>query len=100
VHKLATSVSLYFNGRDYALVAAHAVDRDTRVGQGPFFLDGLDNIDAQKANTSFLGHVYYASEKIILLDMQLLLGGVRAAQRPTLRQRTNALPPTVYWFFP
>jgi hypothetical protein len=43
------------------------------VGLIPFFERGLDTINADGANTSFLGHDYYASSIKVLLDIQLMV---------------------------
>ena len=46
---------------------------DKPVGLGPFFAEGLDTINADQVNTSFLGHGYFASAHPILIDLQLTI---------------------------
>ena len=43
------------------------------MGLGPFFAEGLDTINADQVNTSFLGHGYFASAHPILIDLQLTI---------------------------
>ncbi|MEI8346870.1 MAG: alpha/beta fold hydrolase, partial [Pseudomonadota bacterium] len=71
--RAADSVSLYFCEEDKALSASRLVHQDRRVGQGPVFTEGLENIDAARVNTSFLGHDYFVSRSELLIDLELLM---------------------------
>lgn len=101
VHKRAKTVSHYFNPNDKALLASRLIHLDSRVGQGPYFLNGrLDNIDSTNADTSFLGHGYFAAEKPLLIDIQLILNHNLRPPRITIRERTGKKPEQIYWAFP
>jgi len=100
VHRKSVSVSMYFNPDDLALKASRLVHVAKRAGELPLLVGELENIDAQKANTSGLGHGYFAAEDELLIDLQLLINhNLRPPGRPTVRERRTADRFT-YWFFP
>jgi esterase/lipase superfamily enzyme len=104
VEQLADSVSLYFCGADEALNSSQILHMDSRIGQKAIFLQQLINIDAERANTSILGHGYYASESLLLVDIQAALEGVVPDKRHTIRAAKFTSPeiPVAhkYWQFP
>jgi hypothetical protein len=64
----------------------------------------LVNIDAENANTSLLGHDYYASSSRVLIDEDLLINqSLAAGVRPTIQGKNGQDPAGAayaYWFFP
>jgi len=99
-HRLADRVSLYFCPQDEALLASEAYHPgEPRAGRGVVPIDDLDNIDARKANTSFLGHGYWADEKQLLIDLQMLVNfGLPPIERIyTLEAAVQPLPQ--HWRF-
>jgi esterase/lipase superfamily enzyme len=101
VQARAERVTFYFCPQDEALLASRWDHwNDPRAGSGLVPIRALDNIDARKANTSFLGHSYWASAKQLLIDMQIL---VNAGTSPDNRHYT--LEPRsgparyLYWSF-
>ncbi len=73
VIRQSASTTLYYCQYDRALLASRTLHMDKPVGLGPFFADGLDTINADQVNTSFLGHGYFASAHPILIDLQLTI---------------------------
>lgn len=77
------SLSLYFCSRDQALRVSQDIHFDSRAGQGPVYLRELINIDATRADTSWIGHAYYADEPRLLGDLkQLIQLGVKRPDDP------------------
>lgn len=73
VLRQSDTTTLYYCQSDRALLASRTVHMDKPVGLGPFFAAGLDTVNADKANTSFLGHGYFASAHPLLIDLQLTI---------------------------
>jgi esterase/lipase superfamily enzyme len=71
--RLSATVTLYYCQSDRALLASQAVHLNKPVGLGPFFAEGLDTINCDNANTSLLGHDYFASTHPLLLDLRLMI---------------------------
>jgi esterase/lipase superfamily enzyme len=99
VIRQSRSTTLYYCQSDRALIASRAVHLDKPVGLGPFFAEGLDTINADRANTSFLGHGYYASESPLLTDLMLtiLLGQKPEERHPPLGRRSLVLGYAHWW---
>jgi esterase/lipase superfamily enzyme len=98
---LAHNVTLYSCSKDKALNASRAVHSARRLGEQAFFAKGLDlqNVNADNADTSFLGHGYIVSGEKVLRDLQLLmLLDLRAERRPTLGE-THTSRGNRFWFF-
>jgi esterase/lipase superfamily enzyme len=97
----ADRVSLYFCPDDEALLASQVRHpNEPRAGRGVVPIRALDNIDARKANTSFLGHGYWADVKQLLIDMQMLVNlGWGPEQRVFTLQAMIAPPQYHYWSF-
>lgn len=91
----AESLTLYFCSRDQALRVSQDIHFDSRAGQGPVYLRELINIDATRADTSWIGHAYYADEPRLLADLRQLiqLGAkrpddpLRSLQRQVVRRQ-------------
>jgi esterase/lipase superfamily enzyme len=99
VAQSAGSVTMYFCRDDKALLASQAVHVDSRIGQKLVPYDPLINIDAAQANTSFLGHDYFAARNPLLVDLQMhLVMGYGPDRRPTIRPAT--ISGFQYWKFP
>jgi esterase/lipase superfamily enzyme len=99
-HRLADRVSLDFCPTDEALRASELYHpNEPRAGRGVVPINGLDNIDAWKANTSFLGHGYWAGEKQLLIALQMLVNlGLPPVERVyTLEAAVQ--PPPPHWRF-
>lgn len=97
--KHADSVTLYFCSEDKALLVSQELHKAKRLGQGPIFIGGLENIDSDKANTSFLGHDYFVSKPELLIDIELLVTrNFPPPDRPTLREASQF--GYKYWMFP
>lgn len=73
VIRRAETTTLYYCQADRALLASRTVHMNKPVGLGPFFVDGLDTINCDHANTSLLGHGYFASEHPLLNDLKLMI---------------------------
>jgi esterase/lipase superfamily enzyme len=73
VIRQSASTTLYYCQYDRALLASRTLHMDKPVGLGPFFAEGLDTINADRVNTSFLGHGYFSSAHSILIDLQLTI---------------------------
>jgi esterase/lipase superfamily enzyme len=69
----ADTATLYYCQSDRALLASQALHMNKPVGLGPFFADGLDTINCDNANTSLLGHDYFASTHPLLIDLKLMI---------------------------
>lgn len=93
------SVTMYFCRADKALQVSRLLHLDRRVGETPVFISGLDNIDAERANTSFLGHDYFVSRSELLIDLEMLINmNLPPQRRPTVRKVTWR--DLLYWMFP
>jgi esterase/lipase superfamily enzyme len=83
----ARVVNYYYSLEDVALRASKALhDRMPPAGLLPVFVDGVDTINADNANSQFfygLGHSYYAASDPMLRDLQKLFV---LHLRPALRQ--------------
>lgn len=99
VIRQSDSTTLYYCQSDRALLASRTIHLDKPVGLGPFFADGLDTINADRANTSFLGHGYFASESPLLIDLMLtILHNQKPEQRhPPLGRRSLMLGYAHWW---
>lgn len=71
-------VTYYYCTHDAALGVSRNLNLYEPVGLMAFFQKGLDTINTDEVDTSFLFHGYYASARQVLSDVQLLL----AQQRP------------------
>jgi len=70
--KSAERVSYYYCRSDLALKISQTINNYEPVGLYPFFMDGLDTINADGVDTSFIGHGYYGSSPKVLADFNLL----------------------------
>jgi esterase/lipase superfamily enzyme len=76
VYTPAERVTLYFCEADRALWASsqfHARQSGQlrhRVGQSLCLLPEVENIDANKANTTFIGHSYFVDGSLVLRDIE------------------------------
>jgi len=97
----ADRVTLYFCPDDQALVASRYEHlNEPRAGQGMVPIRALDNIDARKANTSFLGHGYWADVKQLLIDMQMLVNLDWGPEQRVFTLQSMIAPPDYhYWTF-
>ncbi len=70
------------------------------VGLYPYFDAGLVTVSADYVDTSFMGHIYFASAPELLLDMHLLFGENLPPQRrvPPLAGRESVFGHD-YWVF-
>ena len=57
-----------------------------RVGQALCFLPEIENIDANKANTTFIGHSYFVDGNLVLRDLEDIV------QRDYVPGTARALP--------
>lgn len=81
----ADAGTVYSCREDKALSMSHTLNSEPRAGSGAVFcIERLSNINADKVNTSLLGHDYFASHDLLLIDMQLLLRGVAPSDRVTI----------------
>lgn len=82
-------VTLYASSEDLALAASkkvHGYPRAGDSGQGLIVVRGIETIDATAADTSLLGHSYFAEARSVLSDIfYLVRNGHRANQRFGLR---------------
>ncbi len=89
---LGRPVTLYASSNDSALGASRKVHGNPRAGESGRSLliaGGVETIDASDIETDFLGHSYFGDTRPLLTDLTLLVRhGMRAAQRPSLVERT------------
>jgi esterase/lipase superfamily enzyme len=87
-------VTLYASSKDLALIASKSVHGYARAGDsGPGLLvvPGIETVDATAADTSMLGHSYYADARSVLSDMfYLIREGKRADKRNSLSRIEGA----------
>ncbi len=94
-------VTYYYCTHDAALGISRNLNLYEPVGLMAFFEKGLDTINTDEVDTSFLFHGYYASARQVLSDVQLLL-----AQQSPPEKRVPPLGPSsmvlghVLWSFP
>lgn len=93
-------ITIYASSQDKALRISKIINSAPRAGDsgpGLVVVDGVETIDASAVDTSFLGHSYFADTREVMSDIQSMFGqGLRAKQRPGLRQMTTVRP---YWEF-
>jgi len=99
----AERCTLYASSGDVALKASklvHGYPRAGEAGDALVIVDGVDTIDASRADTSLVGlrHSYFGSARSILSDMAALLND---GKEPTLRFDVKAagVPPRQYWTY-
>lgn len=103
ISKSAKYVVIYVSAKDRALAASRKVHGavDSRLGQtDPTpYSDGLsETIDATDAGTDFLGHGYFASNRVAINDIVLAVrDGNSARFRPSLRPMPGFIG-TKYWW--
>lgn len=93
-------VVLYASRNDSALDASMTANGFPRAGDANDILicDDIETVDATEAQTDFLGHGYFASDKRLLDDIRLAFAGVDASKRPTIEPVLNGL--ARYWRIP
>ncbi len=95
------AVTLYASSGDEALQMSqrmHGYPRAGDSGDGLVVSPGMETIDASNADTSFIGHSYYAQGRSALADMFYLINQqLRAAQRFGLHEVDS--PAGRYWTF-
>lgn len=99
--RCAERMTLYYCADDVALQASRELNRDSRIGQKGVFETGLENVDAQHANTSLLGHDYFSASNRLLVDLEMLLN-LRlpaAARTQTVKSRQDNIG-NQEWYFP
>jgi esterase/lipase superfamily enzyme len=94
-------ITLYASSEDLALAASkkiHGYPRAGDSGRGLMVFQGIETIDATAADTSLVGHSFFAESQSILSDIFYLIRmGHRAAQRFGLRAVDVA--EGRYWIF-
>lgn len=92
--------TLYYCSVDVALIASQLLNMNiNRAGQVLIPIPGLDNINADQANTSILGHDYFVSANPLLSDIEVLLNFDRPpSNRPPLAM--DRLVNYTFWKFP
>jgi esterase/lipase superfamily enzyme len=102
VLRQSDTTTLYYCQSDRALLASQTLHMNKPVGLGPFFADGLDTINCDNANTSLLGHDYYAATHPLLIDLRLtILFGEKPDDRfPPLGRHTLYLGYPHWSFLP
>jgi esterase/lipase superfamily enzyme len=82
-------ITLYASSKDLALAASKQVRGYPRAGDsgaGLVVMKGIETVDATEADTSLIGHSYYAETRSVLSDIFYLMGeGRRPDQRFGLR---------------
>jgi esterase/lipase superfamily enzyme len=86
--RTAARVTLYASDRDEALKASKRLSVYPRAGDtdgGIVLAAGIESIDASAVDTSLLGHSYFAEERPVLKDLEMVVQGhLRPDQRPTV----------------
>lgn len=88
----AERVTLYASKKDKALLLSrkfHSYQRLGYVYKFPFYIFGMDSIDASKVKTDFTGHSAFARTRTILGDLSAL---VRYGEMPSNRFGLKELP--------
>lgn len=100
-HGSAKRVTLYASSNDEALKASKSLHGNPRAGESGeamVLLPGIDTIDASAADTSAVGHWYYAERRSVLSDLfYLLKDGKPASERFGLEQKHSKN--MIYYFF-
>jgi len=94
------ATTLYCSADDKALLASKAVHGYARAGDaGPRMLviPGIETVDATGADTSFMGHSYFANRTILSDLFYLVSEGKRADNRFGLRRVVTPQGP--YWVY-
>ncbi len=102
VIRRAQSATLYYCPNDNALLASQAIHVNKPVGLAPFFTDGLDTINAEKVDTSMIGHGYYAAARELLFDLRLMLSYSKRPdeRRPPLGEKKMVYGYPLWAFVP
>jgi hypothetical protein len=95
-------VTIYYCPDDRALaVSRYGINFDSRIGALGFWSlvhPPMENIDSIRANTSIVGHDYFATGNLLLLDLRLLLReNRRAAQRGATLRPSKGYHAGRYW---
>jgi len=81
----SSSVTLYTSPKDRALKISKKLHEYPRAGETQsriwHDLKNIEVIDTSNADTSFLGHSYYSSSKLILEDIRQLIQGITPTNR-------------------
>lgn len=94
--------TLYASDSDHALMAARRLWSMPRLGDldgGIYLRNGLDSIDASRADTNLLGHSYYCQNRSVLTDINeaVILELPPAERRVNLERLLQGAG--VYWRF-
>jgi esterase/lipase superfamily enzyme len=69
--------SFYSSSKDIPLILSNLLHKGNRVGLikngRPFSMEGVDSIDVSNVSNYFWGHNYYADERAVLTDINVLL---------------------------
>jgi len=99
---LKLPVTLYASANDKAMRASYSFASWQRIGdiRPPVSaIDGMELIDASSVTMNFMGHDYFASNRMLLTDIATLIKtGQRAKNRGGLRGVPAQAP--LYWAFP
>jgi len=113
IGRRAEGLTIYSCSEDWALRTSRALHyrppgpADPRLGEYGFVHPQIpaDNVDATRANTSWLGHDAYASSRRLLIDLRLLLrfhlraADRKATLRPALPHQATEWRDLPYWLF-
>jgi esterase/lipase superfamily enzyme len=72
---LSERTTLYISTKDRAIAASAGVHQFSRVGLKPpvTIVEGVDTVDVNEIDMSFVGHGYYAEAKPVLIDIHSLI---------------------------
>lgn len=73
VIETAQNVSFYYSTEDWALGVSDTINGQNRAGLFPIFFKGMDTINTDDVNSSFIGHTYYNTSVPVLNDLFLLI---------------------------
>ncbi|MFH0996091.1 MAG: alpha/beta hydrolase [Pseudomonadota bacterium] len=96
IRKYGHLYTSYASKNDRALLMSsflHKADRIGIIKGEPFVTEGMETIDATKADTSSLGHGYFADDNLVIKDISALIGSELTASRRGLCQP----PAKIYW---
>lgn len=93
-------VTLYTSSKDKALFVSKVFNGNRRVGDSSksiFVMPGIETVDVSNVDESIVGHTYFANNRPVVTDIQLIIKNkLRATKRNLLNRSYNK---NVYWEF-
>ena len=103
IRNVSQRMTLYANSKDRALDASQAIrlgrHRAGDVhGKHVVVVDGVESVDASGLDTGFVGHSYFAEDRLVIRDIsRVLADSAPPEDRPWLRRETDGA--MTWWAF-